>query len=181
MKINIEPVRKKETANVIDFDYEIEDAVKGEYAALLKLPDESESESGAGQIDFISISGRLSQKNGFAFIEYGINAAFSAECARCNGAAPQTLQISGGKYLADKADGKEDNDDYYTLDNPGVIDLRGFMAEFLSLEAPLRYLCGEDCMGLCRTCGKDLNAGGCGCDTTPKNPAFKVLDNFFDN
>ena len=35
MKLNIELVRKKETANVIDFEYEIEESAKGEFLGLL--------------------------------------------------------------------------------------------------------------------------------------------------
>ena len=173
MRINIEPVRKKETANVIDFDYQIEDDAKNEYAALLS----------AERVGSVRISGSVSQKNGFAFIGYEIDAEFDAQCARCNNDAPQVLRIVGEKYFADKSDGKDGfdlNDDYYTLENPGVVDLRDFAAEFLSLEAPLRYLCGEDCKGLCQSCGNDLNSSECGCPQKPKNPAFKALDNFFD-
>ena len=169
MKINIEPIRKKEAVNVIEFDYEIEESVRGEYLALLN----------AEQINFIRINGSVSQKNGFPAIDYEINAAFEAGCARCNKHAPQTVQAAGGKYLADTADEKGDNDEYYTLENPGMIDLREFMTEFLALEVPLRYLCAEDCKGLCQICGLDLNTGECGCDKKQTNPAFKVLDDFF--
>lgn len=169
MKLNIEPVRKKETANIINFDYEIEEAAKGEHLAVLN----------AGQINFVRISGVISQKNGFPAIDYEISAEFNAECARCSEDAPQALNIAGEKYLADKSEGKDDNDDYYTLENPGVIDLREFLAEFLALEVPLRYLCDEGCRGLCEHCGLDLNTGECGCDKKQKNPAFKALDDFF--
>ena len=169
-KINIESVRKKETASVIDFDYVVEDDVKSEYAALLNAED----------VEFIKISGNVAQKNGFAFIEYEIDAEFDTVCARCNNNAPQKLKIIGERYLADKSDDKEDNDDYYTLENPSVIDLHDFMSEFLSLEVPLRYLCDEDCKGLCQSCGHDLNTSECDCPKKPKNPAFKVLDDFFD-
>jgi uncharacterized protein len=169
MKINIESIRKKDTANIIDFNYEIEEAVKNEYLAVLS----------AEKINFVIIEGSVLQKNGFAAIDYEIYAEFTAECARCSKETPQTLKISGEKYLADKSEEKEDNEDYYTLENPGMIDLREFISEFLSLEVPLRYLCAEDCMGLCQKCGKDLNAGECGCTKKDKNPAFKVLDDFF--
>ena len=169
MKINIESVRKKETAAVIDFDYVVENDVKSEYAALLN----------AEHVELIKISGNVAQKNGFAFIEYEIDAEFDAVCARCNNNAPQNLISVGEKYLADKSDDKEDNDDYYTLENPSIIDLRDFVSEFLSLEVSLRYLCEEACKGLCQSCGHDLNTGECGCPQKPTNPAFKVLDDFF--
>ena len=170
MKLNIELVRKKETANVIDFGYGIDESDKSAFAGILS----------AEKINFIKISGAASQENGFAVINYEVNADFTAECARCGRETEQGISFAGKKYLADKADEKDDNDDYYTLENAGIIDLREFLAEFLSLEVPLRYLCSEDCKGLCQKCGRDLNAGECDCPKKEINPAFKILDNFFE-
>jgi uncharacterized protein len=178
MKINIESIRKKETANVIRFDYEIdyrnEKAVERECLALLN----------AEQIKLIRINGEALQENGFAVINYEIEAEFTAECARCGQETPQSITVCGKKYLADKTedkdDNKEDSEDYYTLENPSIIDLYEFMTEFIALEVPLRYLCDEDCKGLCHKCGKDLNTGECGCPKKEKNPAFKALDDFFN-
>jgi len=170
MKLNIELIRKKETANVIDFEYEIEEAVKGEFLDLLS----------AETINFIKINGAASQENGFAVINYTVGANFTAECARCAQETSQSIIFSGKKYLADKSENKDENDDYYTLEYASIIDLREFLTEFLFLEVPLRYLCSEDCKGLCQKCGKDLNAGECDCPKKERNSAFKVLDNFFD-
>ncbi|MDH4101483.1 MAG: DUF177 domain-containing protein, partial [Nitrospirota bacterium] len=33
----------------------------------------------------------------------------------------------------------------------------------ISLDAPMKPLCREDCAGLCPRCGADLNNGPCGC------------------
>ena len=170
MKLNIELIRKKDTANIIDFEYEIEESVKSGFLDVLS----------ADKINFVKIEGAALQENGFAAINYNICADFTAECARCGVETEQSIMFSGKKYFADKSDNKEDNDDYYTLENPGIVDLLEFLTEFLALEVPLRYLCDEDCRGLCEKCGKDLNAGECGCSKKEINPAFKVLDNFFD-
>jgi uncharacterized protein len=37
------------------------------------------------------------------------------------------------------------------------------LRETLMLELPTRTLCKEDCLGLCLTCGEDLNEGQCTC------------------
>jgi uncharacterized protein len=49
---------------------------------------------------------------------------------------------------------------YYDGDR---IDLSGVVKEHLVLGRPMKYLCSEGCKGLCQKCGKDLNAGPCGC------------------
>lgn len=44
-----------------------------------------------------------------------------------------------------------------------VIDLGPHLWEELALATPFKFLCHEDCPGLCVACGADLNQGDCGC------------------
>src|ERR1051325_628957 len=43
------------------------------------------------------------------------------------------------------------------------VDVTPAIREELFLAAPRYVLCRENCKGLCPQCGKDLNAGPCGC------------------
>lgn len=185
MQINIESLKKKETANSINFDYEINDlenlddfSVKTVKPAKNNMKD-YQSLLGAEKIDFIKIQGNISQKNALVAIDYDIEAVFWAECARCNKETPHTIKVCGEKYIADKYEEKNDDGDFYITETDGIIDLSDFLVEFLGLEIPFRYLCSDDCKGLCPKCGKDLNEGDCSCQKREKNPAFAVLDDFF--
>lgn len=44
-----------------------------------------------------------------------------------------------------------------------VIDLDAEIREELILDYPIKPLCKENCPGLCRICGKNLNEGKCSC------------------
>jgi len=169
MKINIEAVRKIENENFISFDYQINESALNNYLSLLE----------AEKIEFIKINGNISQKSGLAAIDYTIEAKLRAECARCNKETLHTIKIDGEKYIADKSDEKDANEDFYITESDGVVDLDDFITEFLGIEVPARYLCYDDCKGLCYKCGKDLNDGECSCFKKEKNPAFAVLDDFF--
>ena len=48
------------------------------------------------------------------------------------------------------------------------------------IHMPIRYLCREDCKGLCPMCGKDLNEGECGCKREEIDPRLEVLSRFYD-
>lgn len=47
-----------------------------------------------------------------------------------------------------------------------TLDLGELMREQFQLALPMKPLCADDCKGLCRECGTNLNKAACGC--TPK-------------
>ena len=61
-----------------------------------------------------------------------------------------------------------------------TLDLEPLIRDEALFALPARFVCREDCKGLCQHCGLDLNTAACGCASKAKNPAFKVLDNLFD-
>ena len=48
------------------------------------------------------------------------------------------------------------------------------------LNWPMKILCREDCKGICRICGKDLNTGECGCDTFVPSPGLAGIKEIFN-
>ena len=44
---------------------------------------------------------------------------------------------------------------------------------------PFKVLCSQDCLGLCPNCGKDLNAGPCGCKEEPSDLRMAVIGELF--
>lgn len=45
---------------------------------------------------------------------------------------------------------------------------------------PLKVLCTQDCKGICRQCGRDLNSGECGCDNFVPDPRMAVIKDIFN-
>ena len=45
---------------------------------------------------------------------------------------------------------------------------------------PSQVLCREDCMGICGTCGKNLNQGPCDCDHTDLDPRMAQIRDIFN-
>ena len=177
MRVNIEKIKKKEIVDSIIFDFMLKTD---------KFDDDLLNAVGAEEIEFVRVYGDISPKNiinSIVAINYQIDARFTARCARCDEITAQEINIAGEKYLADKGDendkDKEDDESFYIIEF-NTIELDNFAIEFLELEVPIRYLCDEECKGLCPKCGKNLNEEDCNCPKKEKNPAFKVLDNFFE-
>ncbi len=60
------------------------------------------------------------------------------------------------------------------------LPLEDAVREQVLLAVPLKMICREDCKGLCAHCGKNLNEGGCSCDTTVRDPRWSGLKEIRD-
>jgi uncharacterized protein len=57
----------------------------------------------------------------------------------------------------------------------GEIDLWPELRDAVLLALPVKPLCGDDCRGLCPSCGRDLNQGQCGCRDDRTDPRWDKL------
>jgi uncharacterized protein len=69
---------------------------------------------------------------------------------------------------------EEEPDDQYQYQG-NQLELAPMLREHVILSAPMQPLCGDDCLGLCPQCGKNLNEGSCLCAPEPPIPTFRVL------
>lgn len=68
----------------------------------------------------------------------------------------------------------ESNDDY--IETPDfTIELDEVVTTDILLSLPQKFLCRDDCKGLCPKCGCNLNNGECGCDKRQTDPRLEVL------
>ena len=56
------------------------------------------------------------------------------------------------------------------------IDLGPIVEEQFFLSVPYQSLCKSDCKGICQKCGRNRNAGDCGCSQSTKTTPFSVLE-----
>ena len=72
----------------------------------------------------------------------------------------------------------DDNPELFVLEGD-EIDLSGILSTLFILDMETKFLCREDCKGLCSTCGKNLNLGPCAC-RKQLDPRFAVLEQLLD-
>ena len=61
------------------------------------------------------------------------------------------------------------------------LDVDEFVCEEILLGFPMKVLCKENCKGICKVCGANLNDGECGCDRTEPDPRMSVIRDIFNN
>jgi uncharacterized protein len=60
-------------------------------------------------------------------------------------------------------------------------DVDLMVLEQIELLLPMRFVCREDCRGLCPSCGADLNERACGCTEQPADSRMAALLEFKKN
>src|SRR6266516_3298567 len=97
----------------------------------------------------VVVAGRLQSIGEGRFYWQGTaQTAVEGECRRCLTPVATPLQLEIGAL--------------FTQD-PTEIDITPAVREELVLAAPRYVVCRDDCKGLCPQCGRDVNAGPCGC------------------
>ena len=100
-----------------------------------------------------------------------VEGSWEAPCRRCLKAARGEMRVDFQElFEADPREGES-----YRLGHD-FIDLEPLASEALTLNLPLAPLCTEDCLGLCPTCGADLNLGDCDCPPADADPRWAALD-----
>ncbi len=122
--------------------------------------------------DPVSVEGRVYNKTGIVRLEAEAAFTVKTQCARCGEPVLKEERLPVVHILIRHAQ-SEDEDLYIAVDS-AVLDLDALVAEDIILSLPQRYLCREDCKGLCPMCGADLNRGSCGCKKR-KDPRWDAL------
>jgi uncharacterized protein len=123
----------------------------------------------------VRVAGRLQATGDGRFYWRGVlRTQVAGECRRC--LAPVALPVATdiSALFTPDPDALEDPDSYPLTRDATEIDLRPAVREELALAVPQWVLCREDCRGLCPRCGKDLNAGPCGCPPA-QDPRWQAL------
>jgi uncharacterized protein len=74
----------------------------------------------------------------------------------------------------------EDRLDDYAIIEDGFLDMDEQLREQMEIEFPIRFLCREDCRGLCSKCGKNLNEGDCNCNHKEIDPRLLPLQKLLE-
>ena len=100
-------------------------------------------------------------------------------CARCR--KPLTVPVDFDISEVIMQDNGEEIDDDVLVISGEEIDIYDVIINSFLMNVEGKYLCNEDCKGLCSKCGADLNLGECGCDNDDIDPRWAKLAEIMKN
>lgn len=134
-----------------------------------------------GSFPFVSpasVRGTVKNQDGFARLNAAVSFEFSIPCDRCTKQIDRHYAYTFAHDLVLTLEDEED--DSYIQVRDDKLDLDELIRADILLELPSKYLCAEDCKGLCPVCGKNLNEGPCGCVLHQIDPRMEVLKKLID-
>ena len=168
MKLDLRPLLAGD--KLLSFEYELsldidpEDTTRFLYGVSFPSP--------------MKVVGDITNTAGYMRMSLRTSVDYSAVCARC--LAPVSGEFSfdlektvAPRNLLENLD--EDKLDDYAIIEDGFLDMDEPVLCQLEMEVPVRFLCDEDCLGLCQHCGKNLNDGPCNCKKNEIDPRLEPL------
>ena len=120
----------------------------------------------------VILKGEIRNTAGIVTIEAKAEFSMEVTCDRCaEDIKPEfTVDVEHGLVASLN---HEDNDDYILLEDM-KLDVEQLTLEDIYLALPGKFLCKEDCKGLCPKCGANLNESSCDCKK-PIDPRWAAL------
>ena len=120
--------------------------------------------------------GRVYNEAGILRLEGLMTAELRCVCDRCGEEFDSVRETVLDAVLVEENPG--DDPDLFLLDND-ELDLDEVLSTLFILDMDMKFLCRDDCKGLCPSCGKNLNLGPCAC-RKEIDPRFAVLEQLLD-
>jgi uncharacterized protein len=121
----------------------------------------------------MSVAGELVGTTDGVHVVFEVEAEARQTCSRCLTTWEDTISARGEQHFARVAD-----EDGYSIVG-GEVDVGGPATDELALALPAAPLCRPGCLGLCPTCGTDLNSDPCDGHGDDSDSPFASLRDLF--
>ena len=126
----------------------------------------------------VKVSCRIENRAGSLKLYADLNTVLSTICARCLKELEIPLSVHVESLMSETIQ-NADNEDILPIVDARV-DPTALFYDMICLNVEPRYYCDEACLGLCPTCGKNLNESTCACIQKEVDPRLAVLKKLLD-
>jgi uncharacterized protein len=128
------------------------------------------------------VRGRIRRSGSEVRLKGHLSARAEVDCDRCLTTVAVPVEtgfdvgyITTEDYTASEAAELQEEDLSLSVFDGETIDVDELVREQLLLALPSRALCGDECKGLCPTCGANRNANPCDCQDREIDPRWAGL------
>lgn len=113
-------------------------------------------------------------------LDIEISGKAKVHCARCAAPLEVSIDFPVKETLMREGEVNPENDEIILYQGK-EIELDDIIVSNFLINIPVKYLCREDCKGLCPHCGTNLNEHTCDCDKDVIDPRWEKLAEIMKN
>ncbi len=121
------------------------------------------------------------RENKQLLIQGTVDIEVAIPCGRCLEEVPTQIRFDIDKELTITENAVVDEEmeetDYLIGFN---LDVDKFVYAEILVNWPMKVLCKDDCEGICKVCGMNLNKGACDCQRTELDPRMAAIQDIFN-
>ena len=121
------------------------------------------------------------RENKQLLIQGDVDLTVSIPCSRCLEEVPTEVHFEIDKEI--KLENSVINDEEVDETDYLIgfdLDVDRLIYEEILVNWPMKVLCSEDCKGICKVCGINLNKGDCNCQRTELDPRMAAFQDVFN-
>jgi len=123
-------------------------------------PEELSSINGYNFSSPVHVKGEIFNRTGIVYLNFSVDFSLNIVCDRCLKELDRDYHYDFEHIIVGSAN--SNNDEYIVADGESI-ELNDIAVSDLLLQFPSKFLCDEECKGLCMVCGCDLNESECDC------------------
>ncbi len=131
------------------------------------------------QTDYeVDVCGQVTRKGENYTVCGFVDITLQLFCDRCMTEVPYPLHADLFCDFSSNQRTLDENEDIQPV-TKSSIDLSDAILESIAMNLPMKVLCSEDCQGMCKKCGANLNQEACLCDKFDIDPRLEQLNDIF--
>ncbi len=118
---------------------------------------------------------------GKALVKGTADITLQMECNRCLEEVAVELKLEFLREITsvDAQESASDDENQDVVES-GQLNVETLISNEILINLPDKVLCKENCKGICKQCGHNLNEGDCGCDDFVPDPRMAAIKDIFN-
>lgn len=114
-------------------------------------------------VDGLNIKGKITNNTKSLFLKAKVTGKMLVHCARCLKEICEDVDFDISEILVKDDSTESPVDDDVVVFSGNELDIDDIVINNFLMNISAKFLCSEDCKGLCPKCGQDLNIAECSC------------------
>ncbi len=124
------------------------------------------------------LSALATNRAGVVTLDLDYTYTLNLSCDRCLNEFKSDVSQKATHTVVRNLNGVDDDD--FVVVPDGIVELLPLATNDIILSLPSKFLCQDECKGLCAVCGANKNSTTCNCTTKTLDPRLSALDKFFE-